>query len=540
MTGEQNTAQPRGALFAVFYAARALALVLVGAALFVHLLRSRVSIEDQSGLFDLVTSLDLFRALFYAALPAAVLLLLTPGRRKPWGHWAVALASCAALSAVAAWLLQYAVDAVRPRPHPDNGFGLAGLYLALNVFCVLYFHVGGRMGRRLQRALIQCVGPADLLLPSAVWAAFRREGGRSFAALRPLPMLLVLAVPFAPWALNPQPFPDLPQPAPGFERLSNEPSNIYQVLTDAHDALLVTANNERIYRFDPRSGARSELAFGGLDGIQALAVREGGLVYCDPAVGRILLIDAQGRFVEQEIELSNPLPQDALGNLWRTLYDGRQGVLASYCMEYLALLDPQGGRVLANTTDYYADALIDPSRPEIHATRFDPGRLISYDAHTLEIKRSLELPRFPERIAVDGPTDRLIVALPMRGRIISIDLEQYRVLDGAGSFPGVRVIALDVVARRIYLGGFAPVLEVRDLDDLSLIDRIKAPPWIRWIALDQGDNALYCTSGRFGLYRLDLRGLGDGSAANLLRRLDPFYPLVCWASRELQSLLGWD
>ncbi|MDP8256324.1 MAG: hypothetical protein P9M14_11295 [Candidatus Alcyoniella australis] len=493
-------------------------------------------------LFFLVEQLDLYRELFYALLPAAVVALLVPGSRRDDCGWSWPILALTCLAAVvAAGLIVSAVELRRPGAFRVWTL-VCAVYVGFNLWAALYFYIGGRLGEKLRRALVRGVLIADLFAPTLVWAAYRRRVGPRLIPLRVLPALLLLVVPFLPWIIAPGPFDPQTAFGPALTRL--DPREYYQVIIDRQNGgLILSTNNDGLFKIDQRSGERLASNFDFMPNMQGVGYNErrGLVVLCNLNVGRTLLVRAADLRTVRDVRIDNPLDlvdRPPGGHLWRTAVRPDDGSLISYCMRWLVLLNPQADRIEATYNASIAYYALDPARDELHLSLFDPGALVALDARTLTQRRRIAIPPFADRIGFDPQTDRVLVALPLQGQVLVVDAATYETTALIDSLPGVRALHVDVPGRRLLLGGFGPYLELRSLDDLSLIDRIYAPPWVRWFDVDDQGRSVYFTSTHCGVFRLDFDRLGPGTPGHWARTHDPFFMLASAGSRAVQALFG--
>ncbi|MDP8254853.1 MAG: hypothetical protein P9M14_03810 [Candidatus Alcyoniella australis] len=524
---------------------RGLGLLVVFFAAVLGAMALRYRFSDSAALFEIVAQLDLYHALFYALLPTFALLLLTPliGRASRM-RVRLSLAPCLLLAALVGWLPLQAALFTRPS-HAFNVWTVAAsIYLALNVFCIIWLHLNGLCTGRIADLLFKGWGLADLLAPTAVWSAYRTSGNRALTLARAIPALLVTLVGLLPWLFAPQSIDSATRFHPALTQLREPPC--YQTLADPRDgSLIVTTDENLLLRLEPHCGDVLAQIDTGMQTLQSVALdlEADQLLASNPAVGRTLVLDPRSYAVEHDAQVVNRLEVET--NKWRTVAPLKHGLIASYSMNLFALLDAEGSRIAAlypdegtpHYTGGHADALYLPQNDELLVTIWDVGKLMVLDAQTLAEKRWLPTPIYPERMALDPQTNRLLITLPLPGQLMLVDLERFEEIGRVDVFPGVRVIAVDPQNRLLLLAGFSPVIELRNLDDLSLIDRIHGPPWARWASIDPQRNSAYICSGWFGVFRIDLDRLGPGSPRAKQRRNDVFYPLVGRVSRLVQRLI---
>jgi hypothetical protein len=149
------------------------------------------------------------------------------------------------------------------------------------------------------------------------------------------------------------------------------------------------------------------------------------------------------------------------------------------------------------------------------------------------------LPTLPERIALDARRHRLFITLPILGQVLVVDETSYRRAAAIHSFPGVRTVTVDAAQDRLILGGFSPVLEIRSLTDFSLQDRITAPSWMRWVAIDAARNKAYVAANvsDASVWELDLTRLRQDRWGAFWRTIDPFYPLMRLLASWIRPLI---
>jgi len=230
---------------------------------------------------------------------------------------------------------------------------------------------------------------------------------------------------------------------------------------------------------------------------------------------------------------ADPVPH---GN--RVQWSAEGGILVAFTFSPgLTIINRPGDRILVDADEFFkfarpspgntADVAIDPADRKVHWISTRPV-LAAFDVDQQRLSGWLPLPSSPERIALDAERRRLFVTLPILGQVLVIDPKDYRRITTIDSFSGVRVIALDPDHDRFFLGGFTPLLEIRSLSDFSLQDRIVAPSWQRWIAVNGKKEIAYLNANCDGaaLWALDLRRLAADRRGAFWRKIDPGYPLL--------------
>ncbi|MCZ7583456.1 MAG: hypothetical protein M5R36_09055 [Deltaproteobacteria bacterium] len=193
----------------------------------------------------------------------------------------------------------------------------------------------------------------------------------------------------------------------------------------------------------------------------------------------------------------------------RTLWEATAGIHFFFNFVYYAgQLSAEGDRILADFTpsELYAgasDGVIDAERGLVHWVTWTK-KLAAWDAEKLTVVRSIDLPTTPDRIVFDKKHGRLILTLPLLGELWVVDPEDYRVVERVETFFGARALALDERRDRLYIAGLTPYLEIRSLDDFSLIDRPVVPAWTHWITVDPNRYRVFLTTAAAGLCEIDL------------------------------------
>ncbi|MDP8255630.1 MAG: hypothetical protein P9M14_07775 [Candidatus Alcyoniella australis] len=494
------------------------ALAAIAARYAAKLLRSGPGGGDEL-LLALIGQLDVYRALCYAALPAMLIVIFAPARRSgAFARPRTLLCLSLGLGALCAALIWFAPLLTRPQAQRGIGALLSCCYVAANVSLLIWLHCGGMWTQRLRALTVRCVGFSDLLLPAVLWSA-RERGGLLWAAARPLCAALIGLACLLPWVLQPLPVDDPLRLGPQFQRLRGGAH--YQAAIDPVEGTLVLTHADgRVTQLDPRNPAVATSAQVGADYVLSLARDQasGRWVYVDPAGGQTLVFGpaADSRPLRIVIE-----PPDVPWTNCRSLWNPERQELAAACFGGALRLCADGETVVARCGAIsLVDALLHPTRPELHAALISPRGLAIFDSRTIELLRFVGLRQVPERMLLDAATDRLIVSLPIAGSLLLVDAAGQGEPELVRAFPGVREMAIDERARLLYLAGLSPLIEVRSLDDFSLIGRVHAPSWARWLSIDPQRNAAYLATGR-GLWRVDLDYLTTGGL-----RYDPFYALA--------------
>ncbi|MDP8255560.1 MAG: hypothetical protein P9M14_07425 [Candidatus Alcyoniella australis] len=521
----------------LFYLLRALIPLL----LMVGFLRDRLTRMMVQSMFgtslNLLGQLDIYCSLFYVALPVFALLVLTPSRGSSNSRAGISFTAALIISVAATWLLAAAPFRTRPEI-PHGGWPLvAAFYVGANLFFLIGCRASARICDMLYSAARRAVLIADLLLPMLVWSAYRRQGPWYLSPARLLPAGLLCIVPLLPWLATPlDVITDRPQADPQLRQIWQQ--GCYQVLCDPADGSLILAQDGdgRIVRLDPARPERwvEHEVEPTARQVQAVALDSVArkLIYVAPSAKRSFVLNADTLRLERVIELDQRFERM---NLCRTWWDGQRRILAASCTQGSVLVCADGATLIAAQGVYgsHSDLLLDPQRDVIHVVNIFPEQLMMLDAQTFEVLRTMPLPASPNRIAIATDSRRLFISHPLSGLVLVVDADSYQELDRVRTFPGVRVMAVDAARGYLILAGLSPLIEVRTLDGLELIDRLWAPPWARWIDLDPTGDRAFISTANHGVWELDL------GADRSQRKHDLFFDLLNLVSGLAQNrLLG--
>lgn len=492
-------------------------------------------------LMDLVGQLDVYHALFFALLPVAAILLFLPRRRqRSLGGGALALWAVGA-GALVAGAVYFAPRVTRPDAVLPPGFGLAAVWLGANVGLLTWFHFGDRWTERSARLCRRAVFAADLLAPMLVWSAYRRRVGAWLAPWRVLPAVALLAMPILPWVLHPLPVATALDGSANLRLVMRGTFN--QLTVDPLDGTVIAVEEATrvVTRLDPRR------AQGAL--VQRRAFPDAGsffrlgfdwtsrrAVLVDPAMGRTRVLDLNTFSLVGDVGIDGVPFAVGAQNPCGTYWHAATGALYAFCPEGLLAMCPDGRAVRAWLAYPPGELLFHPTRPELAMVAW-LHQLLWLNQQPPAIRAWTPKPYLTERGVWDAERNRLLITLPIESALWVVNVDDPADNRRATAFPGVRTINLDPEVG-LLLGGFSPVLEVRSPDDFSLIDRFTVPPWSRMIAVDAARKKAYLACRHHGLWELDLAPAGHGAAA-MLRRLDPFYPLVNVVARTLLPLIGY-
>ncbi|MDP8257544.1 MAG: hypothetical protein P9M14_17495 [Candidatus Alcyoniella australis] len=515
-------------------------------------IKDNVNPKDLFSLVNYIAELDVYRNVFYAALPAAVLLLLTPWSAKSnsrAGRVLIALL-CLAAGAVCGLLIVISNVSVRPGALQHTALiALSAWYVGINVLLFVLFSLRGDLAVKYGAAVSRMFVLADVLFPGALWPVYRAVNrGPLFRLTKAAPVLAMLLVPLLPWVLVPMEqistkgSPQL-NLDPAVHIMPGVPETYYQVMfLDSGRSLILTRDHDgTIDRFDADLFER--IASHIVDDQPRVASMlqdsgDGLLYYVDPKLGRSVLIDPLSLEIRKTIQMRNRVDDVMPNCFWRLLSTPSDGLITAFCPNSLVSIEPSGRSIQASFAADIRHAVFDGAQGRIHLVKSDPGCLLGLDAHTLQLTGQARIPDNAGHIVLDEQARLLYIALPLQGQILVMDADDYRTLEHVRAFPGVRVLLIDRPGDRLFCAGMSPLLEIRRLSDLSLIDRLEIPPWSRWMALDQAGNKLFLTSFSYGLVTVDLNVVAQGSPRRTLLRHDPFYSACTVPTGLVLRLIG--
>ncbi|MDP8256401.1 MAG: hypothetical protein P9M14_11685 [Candidatus Alcyoniella australis] len=504
-------------------------------------------------MLNLVCQIDIFHALFYASFPTLLLVTLFPSRIEGSRPRAALMAVYLVAGPLAGMLTCIAPLTTRPDLHIGGlKIGIA-VWIAVNLTGLGWFHLGEKWGPRSRKWMRACLPLSDLFFPALVWSAYiyrETRGRRTLSVARILPAVLLALAPLLPWLVNPLDFASPLQFSAPLRLL--DCGRYYQFLLDPQrrDLLVVDRSLQVIQRIDPLDGSRRErVALDIVAPIRALALDQESrsLVLVDPGGMQTQVLDADTLKLRRRIAFSglDPASVESSQNMdaCRTYWHAQDHLLYANCEGGLLLMCPDGRRPVAQYMGLPGDMLYDSERREFYTAAWNRALMALSPADLHPLREFNRGSAAPERMALDSRSGRLFVAYPMLSSVLVLDIESFTPIRWLYAFPGVRLVAIEPHHGWLLLAGLSPLIEVRSLQDLSLIRRIKAPPYGRWIEFDEQRDVAYLTSKTHGLWELDLKQLGQiSSGARLLQRLDPFYLLTARLNlpilRALEMPLG--
>ncbi|MDP8254851.1 MAG: hypothetical protein P9M14_03800 [Candidatus Alcyoniella australis] len=528
----------RGATSLAFYLLRVAVLLWALSALARRGIAAQEDLWWHDTLLSLVFQLDVYRSLFYALLPAGLVLLFAPNLRRLQPPSWVLLLLAIAVPAACCSLAWYAPGWTRPGLELDRMPRGPLIVLGMNLAGLIWFHVGNRWTPRLRAIVVRAALLADLLFPVLLWSAHRNGHPRLFALPRVLPAALLCGLPLVPWLGSPLEQYQAVAVDPALERIDE--GVYYQALYDpVGNALLLLDEHGALVRRNLDDGSSVRRESGDLRGVQAAAL--------DYDSQRLLYISTTRHSVVLDARTLEPLRISTFKHKvegtyagCRTHYDAQRGLVYCSCDGASVSLCADGRTLIAQRpTQLQSDAQLDPLRNETHLLAWF-GRqrvLAALSLPRLDILRQRPLPAMADRLAVDPNAERLFVSFPVAGRVMQLDRRDYRTLRDCGAFIGVRAMAIDAKRGWLLLSGLSPFLEIRSSDDLSLIVRIAAPYWTRWIELDSKHDRAFITSATLGVWSLDLAQLEQRVAQQGPPLPDPFHKLAVALGAVIQQAL---
>ncbi|MDP8255563.1 MAG: hypothetical protein P9M14_07440 [Candidatus Alcyoniella australis] len=484
---------------------------------------------------SLVGQLDVLHTLFWALLPVLAALLLTPRQQRRAARVAATAVAGSAAAICGALVLcapLWTRDSITWRSPAAAGF------VALNVFSLVRLALR-RPQERGQRLIGRLVLLVDLCAPAACWACRAPRGKVVGNIARLLPAAAVVLTAYLPWLLAPLPIDTMLRESDSLRQLLPGPFYQALVLPWSGELVLTDMGSRALLLVDPDAPEQHRrVQLDDSAAFQAVALDEGSrrLLCLDVDTNRSVVLDAA---TLEQLE-SRPIrpPQNALSQC-RTSWFAERGLLYAYCATGLYAFCADGLTLSGRYPGLPGDLLLSSTGDTLLLAAWDQP-LMALDPKTLEPLRHAAVPARVERLALDAQRGRLLLSAPMLSEVLVFDEQTLAPLPSISAFPGVRVIAPIPQQGLLLLAGLSPLLELRNLDHGDRLEgRLRAPPWIRWIAVDSQRRRAYLVSCSHGLWLLDLDRATPGPVRRRLQRLDPFYPLANVLVRKAQRLAGW-
>jgi DNA-binding beta-propeller fold protein YncE len=272
--------------------------------------------------------------------------------------------------------------------------------------------------------------------------------------------------------------------------------------------LYVTGHGlQKLQRIDTRDASQplvqTGVSTGGAQGLAYDALA--GEVYVFKTQTRTLqYFDAATLALRREV----PLPDISPGDPWIAADASTNTlVVASEADERkgsaFVVLDRQGGQVLDRRDVDAGNLLLHPQGALLYLSFFrNSTSLMLYDLRRRAFVAEATTDPRVDRMAFDPVRSELLLASPLKSRVLRFDAQTLAPRGEIGSVFGVRVIAIDPERRWMLTGSLATgEIEVQDLASARVLRRIYLGPWLRTIVLDAASATAY-VSANGALYRV--------------------------------------
>lgn len=238
-----------------------------------------------------------------------------------------------------------------------------------------------------------------------------------------------------------------------------------------------------------------------------------GLAY-DAAAGEVYVLKTQTRTLQYfdartlALRREVPLPEISPGDPWIAA-DGATGTLvaASEADERTGapfiVLDRQTGRVVDRRDVDAGNLLLHPQGALLYLSFFrNSSRLMLYDLRRRDFVASAATDPRVDRMAFDPVRGELLLASPLKSRVLRFDAQTLAPRGEIRSGFGVRVIAIDAARGWMLTGSLVTgELLVQELASAKVLRRIYLGPWLRTIVID-AERATAYVSANGALYRV--------------------------------------
>ena len=505
------------------YVLRSILIIAALLLLLISSLKNVYSIGDAGSVnnyvFNILGQLDVLHLLFYALLPALLLLLIVPSLRWKTSHRFAGFIVLLILASAAFLPLMLAPYSFLWPPLRNPNFRIWPIYVALNVLALAWVQFQPDNTKRIKRFARWTFPLTDVLFPSLVWRAHLHGKSRIMPWLRIVPVIILCLLFFLSWIRNPIDWNREKIYNPDMKRIVE--GKFWQVMVQpGDDGIIAIRDRQEILLINPdHHGVLAGASHPDFLSVQALALDEESrkLVGSTFDTHTTTVFDSRTLDVLNMLQIKEvPEPSGGCKTYW---LPEKQRLLA-YCENGLYLLCPDGQTPLAHFRSSHADAEYDPVHEQFLVIGWSRV-LVDLDLQTLQPRHELGIPMFSERLEIDHQAQRLYISFPALARIMAVNLEDFTIDGQYSALPGVRVMCVIPQKRWIALAGFTPFIEIRSLDDWSLVQRLYVPIWARWMDYDPDRNELYIATGN-GLCVLDLEDIGDNGLRTMLQRTDPF------------------
>ncbi|SFN07986.1 YncE family protein [Variovorax sp. OV329] len=173
------------------------------------------------------------------------------------------------------------------------------------------------------------------------------------------------------------------------------------------------------------------------------------------------------------------------------------------------VLDRQSGQILDRRDVDAGNLYLHPQGGKLYLSFFrNSSRLMLYDLQRKEFSATVQTDERVDRMAFDPTHSELLLASPLRSRVLRFDAQTLAKRGEIPSVFGVRVIAIDQARGWMLTASLVTgQLEIQDLASNRVIKRIYLGPWLRTIELDTASGTAY-VSANGALYKVPY-GAGD-------------------------------
>lgn len=389
------------------------------------------------------------------------------------------------------------------------------LCLTLNLFPL----APGPLSGAWRRLMLWGVGIAEAMFfrRYMAWLSFAGQSGRlrstrviSQAALADLPGIAMTGVLTAlmlssSWSI-------------ATERAVRMPAGVEILLTQDINGLALDSGGRHLY-----------VTGHGLDRVQRIALNDAeqrpvaadvstggaqGLAY-DPTAGEVhvintytrtlLSLDATTLALKRRVSLLDLSP----GDPWLGVDAATKTLVAvSEADERVGspflVLDSEKGHVLDRRNLDAGNILIHPRESLIYLSFFrNSSSLMLYDLRRRDITATVPTDSRVDRMAIDSKRDELLLASPLRSKVLRFDAKTLEFRGEFDSVFAVRALAIDEVRGLLLSGSLATgQLGVMELSSGRLLRKIYLGPWLRSIVVDAPTGTAYASSNG-ALYMFD-------------------------------------
>lgn len=492
-----------------------------------------------------IEQFDVLHNLFFALIPAALLLLFFP--IKPVDKRSRPRIAVVGVFAFAVGILPLFTLCFSRDPYIfSKGVLLGCAYILLNVAGLVFAANMSPESLKKIFALMRNIPiVADASFPILVWAGYDKRLWVFRRPLRLVPVFMILLPCVFMATINVQPEKSLPKIALQFSMVPTNSEELvgagyYDLQVDGDGALLATEGESSLVRFSPPDFLKTEQVELPADGSYGISLDSGSgivtLLTQNDWKTSLVILDSKTLQIKREEIFTQHMQRQ--NGCMLTLYDKNRDIcIGATEGVVVSLLPGQAGISRIRPDAYFA--CLDPNRRRFYSAHRDFGLFLSNDADTLKVDRWFPLPKGSERSAIDPVSDRCLLSYPVEGMIRVIDLDKFKVEKEIRSFFGVRTLWVDEKRRLIFAGGLTPFIEIRNADTLAFLDRIVAPPWQRDFATDPNSNILYVSSAH-GIFKAEFSDRDGYGFFQRIKKYDPFFLMFQLINPTLLRLMNID